>query len=1616
MEQADLYLSDGISQIDYVIVYSYSDVTKRRYFKRIFENLLAQLGEFHIDYEISTSTVNEDLRCLKIHASTYILEEFANLHNVEVAYKSKSPQIGEYLQWCRCLHTILSLPDPKNEITKRLRIMGGSSKASLTQAERILLTNYVLTNIKFGKGVDERGVERILNKRIVKAVFPLHEGSTQWTNEGPLSERQLLSRYWAGLRYMAKIQPLNAIEKYFGPEMAFLYAYLQLSTEMQLVASIMGLLFFIIGISAESRHAKEIRAYICSSEEMMCPTCHPKFCKPRHMHTYCGFIFQLNQTFDNVEMFVLGICITLWGTIFMEFWKRRQTLFILRWNLTSLETDLQIRTGYEKRANLLTLNPFTNELEPTMSLPDVAIRVFLSAASVILLIGLVFGMEIVVIMMKMQLKIVLDKNDYPELFHKNVDAIVSFTGSGATVVVILIIDMVYKTVSKFLTDWENPRTQTQYDNSYMMKCFLFAFANNYTMILYIAFFKGKFFTHPGNETLSDLRGAYITDTCHLGECNSDLAVQVMLILGIKHLFFKCVGRYMFKMSVVFWKEYARKKKSSVAEEQWEKDYILKSFGRYDIMKQYIEIILRHGMVLFFTSVCPFTPLLTLIVNILEMKLYSFAYIHFYRRPIPRKVQGIEMFNFILQALTWFGVTVNALLALMTKNFAKMHFYLASVDNNITAFMSKRFSVFSMADYEYINITQMNFPENMTCYYPGNRFPPDHPRKYEEHEDQLKYNAFGWMMVVVYLHVVFLLTRLIALFIPDSSSDVTDYVNSLYAEDRKDLRIFRNQQYQSTKSLHKSLHNFPSTSKQEEDEEDMEEKSTREKFFPDLYFRSGGKRIDYVIVFSYRQVLSSEVARDHFARFLDNLVGRGFHLEQTHHTKDPDIGFIKIHVPHEILVGYADVVNIDLMFKSTPLAIVHKNAFLKCRRTALSYDDERSPVYHRAKATIGREHPKRMTQAERILITYNMLQEIPFGFGKYDISLRRLRTRGIVKDSFALHEGPPALTPKGPLTDRQLLAANWGDIGNFLKEQPLDTIQKYFGPELAFYFDFVRFLDNLLIFASISSVLFFLIGYAYDWSYLSKVRERVCNSEEYLCAGCDPELCKLIPMKGFCDSFEDSHIYDNIGTVFLELWTRRKNFNLIKWNLLHVELDISTRIGYEEQTDVLVLSPITDEWEPAMSKTSITWRYIVIVLIMLALMFFVLFFVVITIIINKFIAKFVIKYIHIPLLLKHKRFLLSCAGSFIQVLFIMVIDRVKSPAVRFMTELENCRTQMDYDNSYVMKLWIIGFVNGFAALFYNAFAKGIFYTNPGDETVYLDYTFKGDLCGPAGCNVDLIILLTFILAIRTLLVKCINKVFLPIMKYIFKRKVHHVEKKVQWESDYPLDSVTELSILLEYAEIVARLTMVLFFTAVFPFVPLIVFFCNYVEERVDANTYVNFRRRPIPRKVTGLGVWAYILQFLVVVAVFINALTSLLTKQFLDIVYYNYRHKDLDGYLDTVFSKFAIADYKNEKIKTQVENLTYCLYHRPFRHSYDHANKYEASPERFPVLAFGACFVVVYQHVVFVLSIILAKLIPDVSSDVEEHLHRQMVEERNLLRMHRHKKFLDKRVSFGVHRR
>ncbi len=77
----------------------------------------------------------------------------------------------------------------------------------------------------------------------------------------------------------------------------------------------------------------------------------------------------------------------------------------------------------------------------------------------------------------------------------------SLIGALANAFSILILNVIYKKIALWLTEWgmvyididfvENHRTESKYSMNLIFKLFLFQFANSYTSLYYVAFFKDK---------------------------------------------------------------------------------------------------------------------------------------------------------------------------------------------------------------------------------------------------------------------------------------------------------------------------------------------------------------------------------------------------------------------------------------------------------------------------------------------------------------------------------------------------------------------------------------------------------------------------------------------------------------------------------------------------------------------------------------------------------------------------------------------------------------------------------------------------------------------------------------------------------------------------------------------------------------------------------------------------------------------------------------------------------------------------------------------------------------------------------------------------------------------
>lgn len=86
--------------------------------------------------------------------------------------------------------------------------------------------------------------------------------------------------------------------------------------------------------------------------------------------------------------------------------------------------------------------------------------------------------------------------------------------------------------------------------------------------------------------------------------------------------------------------------------------------------------------------------------------------------------------------------------------------------------------------------------------------------------------------------------------------------------------------------------------------------------------------------------------------------------------------------------------------------------------------------------------------------------------------------------------------------------------------------------------------------------------------------------------------------------------------------------------------------------------------------------------------------------------------------------------------------------------------------------------------------------------------------------------------------------------------------------------------------------VIFFVAAFPLAPFFAFINNIAEIRIDAQKFLLHNRRPIPKRISGIGAWNGILQ----AATYLGIVTNVsLNKS----VCKKWNLKNAMGYLDNI---------------------------------------------------------------------------------------------------------------------
>ncbi|ROJ24385.1 Anoctamin-5, partial [Anabarilius grahami] len=828
-----VYFRDGVRRIDFVLSYiDDKDGEKKQDRRKVFEANLQKAG---LDLETEDKSESEDGKTyfLKIHVPWEVLATYADVLKIKVPFKANDiPAKREVpMSW---LFTPYRLPDrvmhPEPDYftytfdkSKSDFFLIEDKETFFPPSTRNRIVYYLLSRIPYSvEDKDKKGIKRLLNNGTYTAAFPLHDCRywTQSRDDNCESERYSLYKHWARFSRFYKEQPLNLIRKYYGEKIGIYFAWLGFYTEMLSYAAVVGLLCFIYGVATFDNNvwSKEICNETIGGNIVMCPLCDMK-CGYWKLNTTCSSSWQ-SYLFDNTATVFFAIFMGIWVTLFLEFWKRRQSRLEYEWDLVDFEEEqqqLQLRPEYEIKCTSRRVNPITQEQEwvldqtpadktgrfilcwttvvlwesePYLPLTSKCARSMLSGATVLFWICLIIASIIGVIAYRLAVFAAFASimKDSPTNKLDVVGSLItpqfatSVTASCINFVIIMILNFLYERVAIKITDMEVPKTHVEYENKLTVKMFLFQFVNYYSSCFYVAFFKGKFVGYPGKYAYmfgewSGLRN----EECEPGGCLIELTTQLVIVMVGKQVWGN-IQEALVPWLRNWWVSRSARNHPESLYSRWEQDHDLQNFSQLGLFYEYLEMVVQFGFITLFVASFPLAPLLALMNNILEVRVDAWKFTTQFRRPVAAKAHSIGAWEEILNMIAVFSVVTNAFIVSFTSDMIPrlvyLYVYHPGSEKTMEGYISNSLSVFNISE-----IPSVNRPEDgenpdwfdssniTTCSYRDYRYPPGHEKQYQHNMQFWHILAAKLAFIIIMEHVVFVVKFFVAWLIPDVPSEV-----------------------------------------------------------------------------------------------------------------------------------------------------------------------------------------------------------------------------------------------------------------------------------------------------------------------------------------------------------------------------------------------------------------------------------------------------------------------------------------------------------------------------------------------------------------------------------------------------------------------------------------------------------------------------------------------------------------------------------------------------------------------------------------------------------------------------------------------------------------------------
>ena len=197
--------------------------------------------------------------------------------------------------------------------------------------------------------------------------------------------------------------------------------------------------------------------------------------------------FTVDTVDDNPFTIPYSVFFAAWSIVFLSSWKRRENELKFLWGTEGFEASERPRSEFKGRH---VVNPETNRDEIVYARPVKRMLVNVMSS----LFSIMFCW--VTIVCAVGATLIKDNapiNSWTDAQREQATPIDKYAyAAGASVlnlVIIVVGGLIYEAIARALTNWENHRTPTEWEDSIIFKNFLFQFINNYFVLFYIAFIR-----------------------------------------------------------------------------------------------------------------------------------------------------------------------------------------------------------------------------------------------------------------------------------------------------------------------------------------------------------------------------------------------------------------------------------------------------------------------------------------------------------------------------------------------------------------------------------------------------------------------------------------------------------------------------------------------------------------------------------------------------------------------------------------------------------------------------------------------------------------------------------------------------------------------------------------------------------------------------------------------------------------------------------------------------------------------------------------------------------------------------------------------------------------------